>query len=107
MAALDRAGFRYATPDGGFFLWLRLPDRAAGPTDDVAFAARLVREHAVAVAPGAAFGARGAGWLRLSLTAADHDLRTGIERIATLAQHTDRPTPSVARPPFARDRREP
>jgi LL-diaminopimelate aminotransferase len=59
--------------EGTFFVWLRLP---AGVT-----AERLLTEHRVAVAPGEGFGARGAGWARLSLAVTDETLATGVERL--------------------------
>jgi L-glutamine---4-(methylsulfanyl)-2-oxobutanoate aminotransferase len=61
--------------EGTFFVWVRLPD---GLT-----AERLLTEHRVAVAPGEGFGARGAGWVRLSLAVADETLELGIERLRT------------------------
>jgi aminotransferase len=62
-----------ARSEGTFFVWLRLPD---GTT-----AERLLEEHRVAVAPGEGFGARGAGWARLSLATPDATLDLGLERL--------------------------
>ena len=62
-----------AHSEGTFFVWLRLPD---GSTPE-----RLLEEHRVAVAPGEGFGARGAGWARLSLATADEPLELGLERL--------------------------
>jgi len=61
--------------EGTFFVWFRLPD---GLTCE-----RLLDEHRVAVAPGEGFGARGAGWARLSLATPDERLDLGVERLAT------------------------
>lgn len=63
VAGLRDAGYAVHRPGGSFFVWIDLPDG----TDDAAFAARLLAEHGVAVAPGAGFGPRGAGRIRLSL----------------------------------------
>ena len=63
-----------ARSEGTFFVWFRLPD---GLT-----AERLLIEHRVAVAPGEGFGARGAGWARLSLAVSDDTLDRGLERLA-------------------------
>jgi bifunctional pyridoxal-dependent enzyme with beta-cystathionase and maltose regulon repressor activities len=38
-------------------------------------------EHRVGVAPGEGFGARGAGWARLSLAVPDEILDRGLERL--------------------------
>jgi aspartate/methionine/tyrosine aminotransferase len=61
------------TAEGTFFVWLRLPE---GVT-----AERLLTENRVAVAPGEGFGARGAGWVRLSLAVTDEVLELGVERL--------------------------
>jgi aminotransferase len=60
-------------PEGSFYAWWRLP---AGLT-----AARLLEEQRVAVAPGEGFGARGAGWARLSLALPDEALDEGLRRL--------------------------
>lgn len=61
-------------PEGTFYAWWRLPD---GLTP-----ARILEEARVAVAPGEGFGARGAGWARLSLAVPDADLDEAITRLA-------------------------
>jgi len=63
-----------AHSEGTFFVWFRLPD---GTTVD------HLLEHRVAVAPGEGFGARGAGWARLSLAVSDELLDRGLERLRT------------------------
>jgi aminotransferase len=70
LAALD--GIE-AQSEGTFFVWFRLPEEVT--VDD------LLVEHRVAVAPGAGFGARGAGWARLSLAVSDEILDRGLERL--------------------------
>jgi L-glutamine---4-(methylsulfanyl)-2-oxobutanoate aminotransferase len=62
-----------AYSEGTFFVWFRLPDGASVD--------RLLVEHRVAVAPGEGFGARGAGWARLSLATNDELLDRGLERL--------------------------
>ncbi len=59
--------------EGTFFLWFELPDGMC--------AERLLEEHRVAVAPGEGFGARGAGWARLSLAVTDETLELGLDRL--------------------------
>jgi aminotransferase len=70
LAALERIETQ---SEGTFFVWIRLPE---GVTVD-----RLLVEHRVAVAPGEGFGARGAGWARLSLAVSDEVLDRGLERL--------------------------
>jgi L-glutamine---4-(methylsulfanyl)-2-oxobutanoate aminotransferase len=60
--------------EGTFYLWWQLPE---GLT-----AERLLTEHRLAIAPGEGFGARGAGWARLSLAVSDETLELGLERLA-------------------------
>ncbi|WCB94191.1 LL-diaminopimelate aminotransferase [Baekduia alba] len=75
--ALQDAGFRDAGGPASFFLWLATPEGE----DDEACAVRLL-EHGVVCAPGAFFGAGGAGHVRFALVptpeaceAAAHRLR--------------------------------
>jgi aminotransferase len=70
LAALDGLEAR---SEGTFFVWFRLPD---GVT-----VGQLLEEHRVALAPGEGFGARGAGWARLSLAVGDELLDRGLERL--------------------------
>ena len=70
LAALDGLEAR---SEGTFFVWFRLPDGVS--------AERLLLEHRVAVAPGEGFGARGAGWARLSLAVTDESLDLGLARL--------------------------
>jgi aminotransferase len=60
-------------PEGTFYAWWRLPEGLDAGT--------LLREHRVAVAPGEGFGARGAGWARLSLATPDDELDEGLARL--------------------------
>jgi aminotransferase len=62
-----------AHSEGTFFVWFRLPDDV---TPEL-----LLEEHRVAVAPGEGFGARGAGWARLSLATPDERLDLGLDRL--------------------------
>ena len=61
-------------PEGTFYAWWRLPD---GVTVE-----RLVERARVGLAPGEGFGARGAGWARLSLAVPDEDVAEGAERLS-------------------------
>ena len=62
-----------AVSEGTFYVWMELPD---GLT-----AERLLTEHRLALAPGEGFGARGAGWARISLAVADDAFELGLERL--------------------------
>jgi len=71
--ALAALGGLEARSEGTFFVWFRL---AAGVSVE-----RILAEHRVALAPGEGFGARGAGWARLSLAVTDETLDRGLERL--------------------------
>ena len=76
LAALP--GVVSATPLGGMYAWFKVP----GADDSLAFAKQLVREHGLGLAPGAAFGAEGEGWLRWCFASQDTArLLTGVERL--------------------------
>lgn len=76
---LDGLGIPSLAARGGLYLWADLSHATDG--DVAAFAEELVLRQGVAVAPGSAFGSRGEGWVRVSLTASADDLRTGLGRL--------------------------
>jgi aminotransferase len=63
-----------AVSEGTFFVWFRLPEGVSAES--------LLAEHRLAVAPGEGFGARGAGWARLSLAVPDETLEAGLARLS-------------------------
>jgi len=73
IGALRAAGAEIDVPEGTFYAWWRLPD---GWT-----AGRLIEEVRVGVAPGEGFGARGAGWARLSLATPDDEIDEAVQRL--------------------------
>lgn len=73
LAALEETRLPRPVCEGSFYVWLELPE-------DVTVE-RLLAEFRVALAPGAGFGATGAGWARLSLAVTDEQLERGLERL--------------------------
>jgi aminotransferase len=71
--ALAALGGLESRSEGTFFVWFQLPD---GVTVE-----RILMDQRVALAPGEGFGARGAGWARLSLAVSDETLDLGLERL--------------------------
>jgi len=72
-------GIEVATPRGGLYAFFRAP----GSDDSLAFAKRLVRDAGIGIAPGAAFGAEGEGWLRWCFASRDPArLEEGARRLA-------------------------
>jgi aspartate/methionine/tyrosine aminotransferase len=75
----DLPGVEVALPAGGLYAFFRAP----GSGDSLAFAKRLVAEAGVGLAPGAAFGSEGEGWLRWCFASRDAArLEQGAERLA-------------------------
>jgi aspartate/methionine/tyrosine aminotransferase len=77
LAALP--GVTVARPLGGMYAFFRI----AGQDDSLALAKRLVADHGLGLAPGAAFGPEGEGWLRWCYASRDPQrLTLGVERLA-------------------------
>ena len=76
LAALP--GVQSAIPLGGMYAFFRAP----GTGDSLAFAKHLVSAHGLGLAPGAAFGPEGEGWLRWCFASQDPArLLTGVDRL--------------------------
>ena len=85
LAATMPQGVRWSRPEGGMFVWVRLPEGL----DSATLLARAVQEARVAFVPGNAFFADGTGrnTLRLSFTLADERaVSEGIPRLASLVR---------------------
>ena len=77
MTALD--GFKFARPDGAFYIFLDVRDISRGRST-LEISAQLLNDG-VAVVPGEAFGVP--GFLRISYTLGEQELLAGLERIKT------------------------
>jgi aspartate/methionine/tyrosine aminotransferase len=76
LAAVPRV--QVASPLGGMYAFFRVD----GEDDSLAFAKRLVSEVGLGLAPGAAFGTEGEGWLRWCFASRDvARLARGVERL--------------------------
>ncbi len=71
-------GVEASRPAGGMYVFLRL----AGETDSLALAKRLVDQAGLGLAPGAAFGQGGEGWLRWCFAADRSRLDEGLARLS-------------------------
>ena len=78
----DRPGLRVVTPRGGMYAMIDV--RPTGMSGE-GFAAKLLREHHIAVMPGESFGPAAAGHLRVALTVADDKLEEALETLARFA----------------------
>lgn len=77
--------YRY-TPEGAFYLMVDVS--RAGASEEVA--RRLIEEKSVVATPGSAFGPSAAGYLRISLAAAEEDVECGLVAIAELLSEGER-----------------
>ncbi len=78
LAGLSRLpGVETTTADGGMYAFFRL----AGHDDSLAVAKRLIAEAKLGLAPGAAFGDEGEGWLRWCFATTDEALDDGLARL--------------------------
>jgi aspartate/methionine/tyrosine aminotransferase len=66
-----------ALPAGTMYAFLKIE----GMSDSLAFCKRLVREHGLGLAPGAAFGPEGEGYVRWCFAAAEDRLAEGVARL--------------------------
>lgn len=81
---LDRfrkMGFDVATPNGAFYLFIKVPSWFEG--DDMDFCLKLAHDAKVGLIPGQAFGEAGKNYFRLSYAASLESLETAADRIET------------------------
>jgi aspartate/methionine/tyrosine aminotransferase len=70
-------GVDVALPSGTMYAFFRV----RGVTDSLAFCKKLVAEHGLGLAPGAAFGPHGEGYVRWCFAAGEDKLAEGIARL--------------------------
>ena len=78
---LNRLGLRTLLPKGAFYVF---PDIRSTGLGDEAFALKLLKEFGVACVPGSAFGACGAGFVRMSYATSLEKIRQAVERIGQM-----------------------
>lgn len=74
-----KIGFELASPQGAFYLFIKVPDWFKG--DDYDFCLQLAEEAKVGVVPGQAFGKAGERYFRLSYAASTDKLIEALKRI--------------------------
>ena len=79
--ALNAIGLRTMMPKGAFYVF---SDVSSTGLSDEDFALRLLREHQVACVPGSAFGASGAGFVRMSYATSMEKIRVAVGRIGRM-----------------------
>lgn len=82
---LNQLGLKTFEPRGAFYAF---PNIAASGMDDETFAERLLAEEHVAVVPGSAFGAGGAGFVRCSYATSYEKIEEALRRMEKfMARH--------------------
>jgi aspartate/methionine/tyrosine aminotransferase len=71
-------GMRVAPPEGTMYAFFGIE----GMQDSLAFCKSLVRSHGLGLAPGAAFGPEGEGYVRWCFAASEERLADGVRRLA-------------------------
>lgn len=79
--ALQRLGLRVSPPRATLYVWAGLPSGVRS----VDYAERLLEETGVVVTPGVGYGAKGEGYVRLSLTIPDERLEEGVRRLESFS----------------------
>ena len=78
VAELDKAGIRYARPQGAFYIMMGIGESGLGSYD---FSLRLLDDTGVAVAPGLTFGPGSDHYVRLSFCADRDDISEGMAKL--------------------------
>ena len=73
--------FACLMPSGAFYVF---SDVSSTGLSDEEFALRLLRENRVACVPGSAFGASGAGFVRMSYATSMEKIRVAVGRIGRM-----------------------
>ena len=80
---LQRLGWHVESPKATMFVWARVSDehlaRYNNSTED--FCLAMVDEAEVAMTPGAAFGSRGEGYVRMALVENEHRIRQAMKQL--------------------------
>ncbi len=83
VSGFNKLGLKCFEPHGAFYAF---PNVIASGMDDNEFAERLLQEEQVAVVPGSAFGASGAGHVRASYATAYEKIEEALERMRRFMQ---------------------
>ncbi len=76
--ALNKIGAKATKPQASLYVWAKVPEGYTSLT----FTDSLLDEVGVVVTPGTGYGKSGEGYVRLSLTISDADLKKGLARLA-------------------------
>ncbi len=83
---LTRIGWEVEKPRASMFVWAKVPQEHSRGKGTIDYAMDLMEYAEVAVAPGAAFGENGEGYMRIALVENEQRLRQAIRNIARFVQ---------------------
>jgi LL-diaminopimelate aminotransferase len=81
---LQDIGWGVSKPDGGMFLWAKIPDG----TDDRAFVFEAIDRAGVVMIPGSAFGTGGTGYVRIALVQPVSVLAKAVQQLKKVVKST-------------------
>jgi LL-diaminopimelate aminotransferase len=81
--ALATIGVTVTPPKGTIYVWAPIPEDFESAAEYCEF---VLEQAAVVISPGAAYGANGEGFFRISLTTPDDQLSEAVRRLGTLAR---------------------
>ncbi|MHC4520834.1 MAG: aminotransferase class I/II-fold pyridoxal phosphate-dependent enzyme [Planctomycetota bacterium] len=84
--ALQRIGWQVQRPRASMFVWARVPDEHLRGKGTIDYAIDLMEHAEVAIAPGAAFGENGEGYMRIALVENEQRLRQAVRNISRFMQ---------------------
>jgi alanine-synthesizing transaminase len=84
--ALQRLGWQVDKPRASMFVWARVPEEHLRGKGTIDYAIDLMEHAEVAIAPGAAFGENGEGYMRIALVENEQRLRQAIRNISRFVQ---------------------
>lgn len=85
ISSFRRAGWDIPVPSASMFCWAPLPDACKG-MGSLDFSLQLINEASVAVSPGAGFGERGDGYVRIALVENEQRIRQAARNIKRFLQ---------------------
>jgi len=83
---LTRIGWEVEKPRASMFVWAKVPQEHSRGKGTIDYAMDLLEYAEVAIAPGAAFGENGEGYMRIALVENEQRLRQAIRNIARFVQ---------------------
>ncbi|MCA1961998.1 MAG: LL-diaminopimelate aminotransferase [Desulfomonile sp.] len=82
-AVLTDLGFTFQLPRASYYFWVEIP---SSYQSSVQFCADLLEKIGLSVTPGVGYGPSGESYFRISMTAPDHRIDEGLQRLRAFAK---------------------